>query len=52
MDSTTEAAQLRRGTGTAPVMLVPEFIERMIMARQAVQLAKFRTTYTDCMPNW
>jgi hypothetical protein len=42
----------RRSTATAPVMLVPAFVERMIAARQAAQLAKFRTTCTDCVPNW
>lgn len=51
MASKTEALE-RRGTATAPVMLVPEFVERMIAARQAAQLVKFRTTCTDCVPNW
>lgn len=51
MAAKTEATE-RRGTVTAPVMLVPEFVERMIAARQAAQLVKFRTTCTDCVPNW
>ena len=51
MTSKTEAP-VRSGTATAPVMLVPELVERMIAARQAAQLVKFRTTCTDCVPNF
>jgi hypothetical protein len=36
----------------APVMLTPAAVEKMIAKRQAVQLAKFRTTCTDCLPNY
>ena len=36
----------------APVMLTPATVERMIAKRQSVQLAKFRTTCTDCLPNY
>lgn len=36
----------------APVVLLPSAVERMLVARQQVQLAKFRTTCTDCVPNF
>ncbi|MEV7075154.1 hypothetical protein ACIQJT_32000 [Streptomyces sp. NPDC091972] len=36
----------------APVMLLPRLIERMITDRQAVHVSKFRTTCTDCVPNF
>lgn len=39
-------------TGTAPVLLLPRLVERMIAERQAVHIAKFRTTCTDCVPNY
>ncbi|MFC5906270.1 hypothetical protein [Streptacidiphilus monticola] len=39
-------------TVTAPVMLLPRLVERMIADRQAVHIAKFRTTCTDCVPNY
>lgn len=39
-------------TGAAPVMLLPRLVERMITERQAVHIAKFRTTCTDCVPNY
>lgn len=43
----------REATGTAaPVLLLPDLVERMIAARQAAQIAKFRTTCTDCVPNF
>jgi hypothetical protein len=54
MPSATETAQ-QRGTrigADAPIMLLPDFVERMIAARQAAQIVKFRTTCTDCVPNW
>ena len=34
-----------------PVLLLPELIERMIAERETFQVAKFRTTCTDCVPN-
>jgi hypothetical protein len=55
MTSSTEAPERRStatSTATAPVMLLPDFVERMIAARQAAQIVKFRTTCTDCVPNW
>jgi hypothetical protein len=54
MPSATETVQ-QFGTKLAPqapVMLLPDFVERMIAARQAAQIVKFRTTCTDCVPNW
>lgn len=36
---------------TAPAVLVPSEVERMLGKRQEAQLAKFRTTCTDCVPN-
>ncbi len=36
----------------APVLLTPALIEGMIARRQAVQVIKFRTTCTDCLPNF
>jgi hypothetical protein len=39
-------------TTPAPVMLLPRLVERMITDRQAVHIAKFRTTCTDCVPNF
>ena len=38
-------------TITAPAVLVPSAIEKMLSKRQEAQLAKFRTTCTDCVPN-
>ena len=35
-----------------PVLLLPELIERMIAERETFQVAKFRTTCTDCVPNF
>jgi hypothetical protein len=37
---------------SAPIMLLPRLVERMITDRQAVHIAKFRTTCTDCVPNF
>jgi hypothetical protein len=35
-----------------PVLLTPALVEKMLVRRQAVQVAKFRTTCTDCLPNY
>ncbi|GAA3816903.1 hypothetical protein GCM10022226_41960 [Sphaerisporangium flaviroseum] len=43
---------MQRTTTETPVMLTPEFVQKMLTARQAVQVAKFRTTCTDCVPNY
>jgi hypothetical protein len=37
---------------TAPLLLTPDAVERMLKKRQELQLAKFRTTCTDCLPNF
>ena len=34
-----------------PVLLLPELVEKMIAERESFQVAKFRTTCTDCVPN-
>jgi len=39
-------------TVAAPVLLTPALVEAMIARRQAVQVIKFRTTCTDCLPNF
>jgi hypothetical protein len=39
-------------TVVAPVLLTPALVEEMIARRQAVQVIKFRTTCTDCLPNF
>ena len=36
----------------APVLLLPELVEKMIAERETFQVAKFRTTCTDCVPNF
>ena len=35
-----------------PVLLLPELVEKMIAERETFQVAKFRTTCTDCVPNF
>jgi hypothetical protein len=37
---------------TTPVILTPTAVGRMLAERQAVQVVKFRTTCTDCLPNY
>jgi hypothetical protein len=37
---------------TTTIMLLPELIEEMVSQRQAFQVMKFRTTLTDCVPNF
>jgi hypothetical protein len=44
--------QTKKDTAVAPIMLTPRAIEAMIARRQAVQGVKFRTTCTDCLPNY
>jgi hypothetical protein len=36
---------------SAPLLLVPDLVEEMIVEREVFQVAKFRTTCTDCVPN-
>jgi hypothetical protein len=35
----------------APIMLTPTSVEKMLARRMAVQVVRFRTTCTDCVPN-
>jgi hypothetical protein len=42
----------RSETAVAPTLLTPDLVEQMIARRQAVQVIKFRTTCTDCLPNF
>jgi hypothetical protein len=39
-------------TVVAPVLLTPMLVEKMLARREAVQVMKFRTTCTDCVPNY
>ncbi|MGV9595235.1 hypothetical protein ACWDR1_01065 [Streptosporangium sandarakinum] len=43
---------LQQTATETPVMLTPELVETMLSERQAVQVMKFRTTCTDCVPNY
>jgi hypothetical protein len=36
----------------SPVLLLPDLIEKMVAEREKFQVAKFRTTCTDCVPNF
>ncbi len=47
-----EQTILRTDTSLAPVLLTPTLIEKMLAHRDAVQVMKFRTTCTDCVPNF
>jgi hypothetical protein len=42
----------RTDTSVAPVLLTPALVEKMLASRDAVQVMKFRTTCTDCVPNY
>lgn len=42
----------RSDTTIAPVLLTPTLVEKMLARREAVQIIKFRTTCTDCLPNY
>jgi hypothetical protein len=43
---------VRTETVVTPVLLTPTMVAKMLDKRQAVQVAKFRTTCTDCVPNY
>lgn len=43
---------VRVETVVAPVLLTPTMVAKMLAKRQAVQVVKFRTTCTDCLPNY
>lgn len=47
-----ELAPVRTETTVAPVMLTPTLVEKMLAERETVQVVKFRTTCTDCLPNY
>ncbi len=48
---TQQLGRVDQQTITAPAVLIPSAIEKMLSTRQEAQLAKFRTTSTDCVPN-
>lgn len=37
---------------STPLLLVPDLVEEMVAEREVFQVAKFRTTCTDCVPNF
>jgi hypothetical protein len=43
---------VRTETVVTPVLLTPKMVATMLAKRKAVQVAKFRTTCTDCVPNY
>jgi hypothetical protein len=45
-------ATLKKSVSASPVLLAPSLVEKMLATRKAVQVMKFRTTCTDCVPNW
>jgi hypothetical protein len=47
-----EVTITKKDTAVAPVLLTPTLVEKMLARRAAVQVAKFRTTCTDCLPNY
>ncbi len=51
MIPTQQIGRVDQKTITAPAVLVPSEIEKMLIKRQEAQLPKFRTTCTDCVPN-
>ncbi|MDQ1742078.1 MAG: hypothetical protein QOE23_417 [Pseudonocardiales bacterium] len=51
MIPTHQIDRVDQKTITAPAVLVPSEIEKMLIKRQEAQLPKFRTTCTDCVPN-
>ena len=47
-----EKTLVKQETAVAPALLTPALVEKMLIQRQQVQVVKFRTTCTDCMPNY
>src|SRR3954466_9830261 len=47
-----EKTLVKREAAVAPALLTPSLVEKMLTERQQVQVVKFRTTCTDCMPNY
>jgi hypothetical protein len=48
----SKQVETKKVTAVAPIMLTPRAVEAMITRRQTVQVVKFRTTCTDCLPNY
>jgi hypothetical protein len=46
------ATIVKPATAVTPVLLTPKLVEKMISRRQQIQVLKFRTTCTDCVPNY
>lgn len=44
--------QVDEETGTVVLALTPTIIQKMLEQRQLRQAVKFRTTCTDCVPNY
>lgn len=47
-----EATVTKKDTAVVPVLLTPMLVQKMLTQRQSVQVVKFRTTCTDCLPNY
>jgi len=47
-----EQTLVKKESTVVPVLLTPSLVEKMLSRRQQVQVVKFRTTCTDCMPNY
>lgn len=47
-----EQVLVKQESTTVPVLLTPSLVTKMLARRQAVQVVKFRTTCTDCLPNY
>jgi hypothetical protein len=47
-----EATITKKETVVTPLLLTPALVTKMLARRQAVQVVKFRTTCTDCLPNY
>jgi hypothetical protein len=47
-----DATLTKKDTTVAPMLLAPTLVEKMLEKRKSVQVVKFRTTCTDCLPNY
>lgn len=47
-----EQTTISADSAIAPTLLTPALVEKMLASREAVQVMKFRTTCTDCLPNY
>ena len=50
--SVKEQTTISADSAIAPTLLTPALVEKMLASREAVQVMKFRTTCTDCLPNY